>query len=360
MPTRNVLIGAVDACALLLYGVLSGVFAQDTQLTPEMFGLGDNSNKRSAEPSEVRAYPAKADGTADRSKGPVWIGSKANPEYKLKEKEVAVYHGALDITSRGPDGKPVAREFTAGVYGTVLASRKGFIAVQMADGNIVQYLHVSEARLKPGQAVKPDTILGETGNLGTNGKPLGKMAIHLHIQVTNPKGKLMDPDRAILAGRAEKRDRTIKWVKPDWVDVGPMVIDSKKPKVSADGVVKADAANQKLYYDESAPKGDSLVGTKWGGKSVNKLDRTSITTYQVHFKSESEVGYSSVTTYKGNEYRKATEGTWKQSGKSITIVLKDSPGLNGFTLDLELDGKEMKGKSHGSKHVSDSWLFTKE
>jgi hypothetical protein len=27
---------------------------------------------------------------------------------------------------------------------------------------------------------------------------------------------------------------------------------------------------------------------------------------------------------------------------------------------LELDGKEMKGKSHGSKHVSDSWLFTKE
>ena len=242
----------------------SGAIAQDTQVTPEMFGLGDN-NKRSAEPSEVRAYPSKPDGTADRSKGPVWIGSAANPEYELKANEVAVYHGALDITSRGPDGKPVAREFTAGVYGTVLASRKGFVAVQMADGNIVQYLHVSEARLKPGQAVKPDTILGDTGNLGTNGNPLGTMAIHLHIQVTNPKGKLIDPDRAILAGRAEKKDRTIKWAKPDWVDVGPLLIDSKKPKVSADGVVKADAANRKLYFDESAPKGANLEleGTTW-------------------------------------------------------------------------------------------------
>ena len=93
--------------------------AQDNQVTPEMFGLGDNRNKRSAEPSEVRVYTTKADETADRSKGPVWIGSDANPEYRLKENDVAVYHGgSLDITSRGPDGNPVAREFTAGVYGT--------------------------------------------------------------------------------------------------------------------------------------------------------------------------------------------------------------------------------------------------
>ena len=190
-----------------------------------MFGLGDNKNARTAEPSEVRAYPAKADGTtADRIKGPLWIGSKSSPEYKLQDKEVAVYHGAIDISSRGPDGKPVEREFTAGVYGTVLASRPGFVAVQMPDGNVVQYLHASNVRLKPGQDVKPDTILGETGNLGTSGKPIGGMPVHLHIQVTNPKGQLMDPDRAILAGRAEKQDRTIRWVKPDWVDVGPMLI----------------------------------------------------------------------------------------------------------------------------------------
>jgi hypothetical protein len=240
-----------------------------------MFGLGDNTNKRSTEPSEVRAYPTTEDGTVDRSKLPVWIGSKAHPEYKLKENEVAVYHGALDITSRGPDGKPVAREFTAGVYGTVLASREGFIAVQMADGNIVQYLHASEARLQPGQAVKPDTILGATGNLGTNGKPLGTMAIHLHIQVTNYKGKLLDPDRAILAGRAEKQDRTIKWVKPAWVNVGPLRIDNKKPKVSADGVVNA-AANQRLYFDESAKKNalQNLVSRldEWK-KSKGELDK---------------------------------------------------------------------------------------
>lgn len=252
MLMRNIFISSVFACALLLSGKAMEATAQDTQVTPGMFGLGDNGNKRSAEPSEVRVYPAKADGTADRRKKP-WIGSDTNPEHKVKENEVAVYHGAIDITSRGPDGRPVAREFKAGVYGTVLASRPGFIAVQMADRNIVQYLHASEVRLKPGQPVNPDTILGETGNLGTSGKRLD-MPIHLHIQVTNSEGKLVDPDRAILAGRAEKQDRTIKWNKPDWVGVGPMLIDSVKPRVGPDGVVKADAANKKFYYDETAPK----------------------------------------------------------------------------------------------------------
>jgi len=234
--------------------MLSRATAQESQVNPAMFGLGDNGNKRTAEPSEVRAYPAKADGeTPDRSKKPVWIASKTDPDYKLKDKEVAVYHGAIDISSRGPDGNPVAREFTAGVYGILVASRPGFIAVQMADGNIVQYVHASEVRRKVGATVSPDTILGVTGNLGANGKPLD-MPIHLHIQVTNPQGKIGEPDRAILAGRAEKQDRTIKWVKPDWVNVGPMLIDTKRPTVGAQGVVKSDDLNKRLYYDDNAPK----------------------------------------------------------------------------------------------------------
>src|SRR5712692_4657964 len=95
------LFGGVAALVLA-----ASVRAQDAQVTPQMFGLGNNKNARTAEPSEVRAYPAKGDGTtADRSKGPVWVGSKAQPEYKLKDKEVAVYHGAIDISSRRPDGK---------------------------------------------------------------------------------------------------------------------------------------------------------------------------------------------------------------------------------------------------------------
>jgi murein DD-endopeptidase MepM/ murein hydrolase activator NlpD len=256
MSIRSMIVGVMGVCSLFL-GQATGVRAQDAQATPQMFGLGDNKNVRTAEPSEIRVYKTKSDGkTADRTAGLVWPrpDSEDKTQYKLKDNEAAVYHGAIDLSSRGPDGKPVAREFTAGVYGTLLASRPGFVAVQMADGNIVQYLHASGVRLKPGQEVKPDSILGETGNLGTTGKPISGMAIHLHIQVSNPKGELVDPDRAILAARAEKQDRTIKWSKPDWVDAGPTLIDSVKPKVSSDGIVKADATNKKLYYDESAPK----------------------------------------------------------------------------------------------------------
>jgi hypothetical protein len=256
----------VGLVLLLFAGTRSNFCAQDVQVTPDMFGLGDNGNRRSAEPYEVRVYTAKADGTADRTRGPVWprADSDDKTQYTLKDNEVAVYHGAIDITSRGPDGKPIAREFTAGVHGIVLASRPGFIAVQLADGNIVQYLHVSEFRLKPGQEVKPDAILGTTGNLGTGGVPLA-MPIHLHIQVTNPDGRLVDPDRAILAGRAEKPDRSIKWTKPDWVNAGPTLIDGLKPKVSPDGVVKANAANKRAYYGKK--------GYEVWGASMKELQR---------------------------------------------------------------------------------------
>ncbi len=298
--------------------------------------LGDNTNERTAEPSELRTYPAKADGiTADRSKGPVWIGSKAHPEYKLKDNELAVYHGAIDISSRGPDGKPVAREFTAGVYGTVLASRPGFVAVQLADGNVVQYLHASDVRLKPGQDVKPDTILGETGHLGASGKPLD-MPIHLHIQVTNPEGKLVDPDRAVLAGRAEKQDRTIKWPELKWVDVGPMLIDSVKPKVGADGVVRADAANKKLYYDEGAPK-SAIAGTKWVSN---------------HNKWRNDVRFDADGTCDGYSNDNPYKGKWREDQGVIYLELKYTDGKS-----RNPDWKQ-KAKIEGS--VLKVWVYVPE
>ncbi len=320
--TRKVLF--VVASAVALWAQPSRVAAQDAQVDPKMFGLGDNTNRRTAEPSELRAYPGTKDGKADRSTGPVWprADSEDKTQYRLKENEVAVYHGAIDISSRGPDGKPVAREFTAGVYGMVLASRPGFVAVQMADGNIVQYVHASEVRLKPGQAVKPDTILGETGNLSASGKALNGTAIHLHIQVTTPDGKLVDPDRAILVGRVEKQDRTIKWVKPDWVDVGPMLIDSKRPKIGADGVVKADAANKKLYYDESAPKGnpvDTLAGSSWEDVGANKISR---------------FDFAADSTFKYTVYGRSmpqplvsSEGMWRIEGKNVYFDGDKKPAL---------------------------------
>jgi murein DD-endopeptidase MepM/ murein hydrolase activator NlpD len=142
--------------------------------------------------------------------------------------------------------------FKAGVYGTVAVAKKGEIAVKLDTGNFVIYKHNSECDVKIGDKVTPTTPLGKTGNIGANGKPLDGMAIHLHIQAVDAKGRIIDPDQAFLAGRREPKPKNaslVKPVKPEWVDVGPIYLDdtTKRPKV-VKGVVKADAANQQSYY----------------------------------------------------------------------------------------------------------------
>jgi hypothetical protein len=244
--------------------------ANDFQITPGQLNLPSN-NRRTAEPSEPRVYPAKKDGTPDRSQGPVWIGSPSNSSYTLQNGQATAYHNALDISSRNANGAVAPLEFNAGVYGRVVASRPGFIAVRLPDGNFIQYLHVSQGLAKPGQDVTPRTPLGVTGNRGTNGKPIQGMTIHLHIQATDSKGRVLNPDRAFQLGRNEPRDRTLTTVVPEWIDVGPLLIDGRRPK-APDGVVNYNDSVG-LYFDENAPKGkvamsgapeDRLLGTWYG------------------------------------------------------------------------------------------------
>ncbi len=225
---------------------------EPTKINPDWL-FDTSGHRRTAEPSEPRVYPAKPNGEPDRSKLPVWIGDKDGAEYRLKANEATAFHKALDISSRPtPDQPPEPMTFKAGVYGTVAVAKKGEIAVKLDTGNFVIYKHNSECAVKIGDKVTPTTPLGKTGNIGVNGKPLDGMAIHLHIQAVDAKGRIIDPDQAFLAGRRKPKPRNaslIKPVKPEWVEVGPIYLDdtTKRPKV-VNGVVKADAANQQSYY----------------------------------------------------------------------------------------------------------------
>lgn len=226
-------------------GQESGTF----RITPEMLGLPDG-NTRSAEPDEVRVYTQDENGKPKRknpgSGYPIFVEKKPGQQYSLRNKEVAAFHGCIDFTSKPGPGKNVLPEelpFKAGVFGKVTYVGDGIIRVTLLppnDGVRIEYIHVSGAKVKRGE-VGPNDFLGVTG------KELGASQIHLHIQAKDKDGRLLDPDRAFALGRV------VPGAKAQTVDVGPMLVDGKKPKV-VDGVVKADEANKKLYYDEKRLK----------------------------------------------------------------------------------------------------------
>lgn len=106
------------------------------------------------------------------------------------------FHFGVDYGSNA-----VPRNFLAGVSGTVVtAGGDGFntIAVRLANGNRIEYLHASAVNVSVGQAVTPTTVLGRTGGTGPSGA--NQYAIHLHIQARDASGRYIDTDAA-LAGR---------------------------------------------------------------------------------------------------------------------------------------------------------------
>jgi hypothetical protein len=103
------------------------------------------------------------------------------------------FHLGLDY---GSNRKPMP--FKAGINGKVVhvGGRYNTITVKLEGkhSNMVQYLHASRISVRVGQEVKPETILGETGNTGSE-----HTGIHLHIQTKDSKGRVCSPD-AVFAG----------------------------------------------------------------------------------------------------------------------------------------------------------------
>ena len=95
-------------------------------------------------------------------------------------------HTGLDFAA------PTGTDVRAAMSGTVLAAGWAGaygqrVEVQHADGTVTAYNHLSSILVGSGQAVRAGAHIGD---VGTTGNATGS---HLHLEVTDPSGTLIDP-----------------------------------------------------------------------------------------------------------------------------------------------------------------------
>jgi len=82
----------------------------------------------------------------------------------------------------------------APIAGTVtsVGGRYGTVMIQDADGNSHQILHMQDTQVKVGQHVEPGDPIGTMGGRGPQGA--NQYAQHVHYQMKDPSGKLINPE----------------------------------------------------------------------------------------------------------------------------------------------------------------------
>lgn len=103
-------------------------------------------------------------------------------------------HGGLDIGGAGHEGDPVP-VFTGG---TVVSSGNeggwgNTITVKDAQGNIWRYAHMGQLNVKAGDTIPSGYQVGTIGSTGESSGP------HVHIEVKNSQGQLIDPKTLNIA-----------------------------------------------------------------------------------------------------------------------------------------------------------------
>lgn len=104
------------------------------------------------------------------------------------------FHGGIDIrpSTMGRVGDRIP-SFTGGKVIEVSGSvndKKGFglsVVVEDENGFKHRYAHLDSTKLKTGQRVSPNQVIGIMGNSGFSTN------VHLHYEIKNKKGKLVDP-----------------------------------------------------------------------------------------------------------------------------------------------------------------------
>lgn len=89
-------------------------------------------------------------------------------------------HKGIDL--RGAAGDPVR----AMMDGEVISSKSGWLSIKQSDGMVVNYGHMPDAKLKPGDKIKAGQQLSVVGNVGTK-------TPHLHLEVHDSQGPV-NPD----------------------------------------------------------------------------------------------------------------------------------------------------------------------
>ncbi|MBT2767152.1 peptidoglycan DD-metalloendopeptidase family protein [Stenotrophomonas sp. ISL-67] len=82
----------------------------------------------------------------------------------------------------------------APIAGTVtsVGGRYGTVMIQDTQGNSHQILHMQDTRVKVGQHVEPGDAIGTMGGRGPQGA--NQYAQHVHYQMKDPSGKLINPE----------------------------------------------------------------------------------------------------------------------------------------------------------------------
>ncbi len=226
-------------------------FASKFRITPKRLGLPEG-NGRTSEAFVTRIY--KTD-SIDRilKKQPQGYPFTVKSDYKLKEQETCRVHKGVDLSSRPGKGKaPIPLDFYAGVYGIVVKAGDGnwgTIAVEIADGTLIQYLHTSLSHVKVGDVVSPKTKLGATGRTGAS-------VIHLHIQAKQ-NGNAILPDLAFLAGQTPLQSKAKSKTEPQECLFDPELWTGIKPKLVED-VVKPGVAPKSVWIVEVIGKGGRI------------------------------------------------------------------------------------------------------
>jgi methionine-rich copper-binding protein CopC len=156
----------------------------------------------------------------------------------------------------------------------------------------------------------------------------GSGEVSRKIEFTTSKG-VRETEREQIVARIEREKKLIEKPGLDTVTLPPLPGD--KPKGDAR---KGDASNQKVEYDESAPKdvGQKLIGTRWRiSQSGTDRDRKWRSVRIMEFKKGDEVIHYDAFTYLDVKtesfddlFARAAEGypaTWT-SGKNGTINFK--------------------------------------
>ncbi|WP_313798795.1 M23 family metallopeptidase [Cytobacillus sp.] len=95
-------------------------------------------------------------------------------------------HRGMDIAV--PKGTPVASTISGKVVSTSGHSSYGnTVVIQDANGYLHRYAHLDSIGVKVGQNVSRGSLVGKSGNTGRSTGP------HLHYEVTNSKGAVLDP-----------------------------------------------------------------------------------------------------------------------------------------------------------------------
>lgn len=152
-------------------------------------------------PQREGAWPAPVSGTS----GPG--GQLGDPRGNYPGRRAGPHMGQ-DVMA--PQGTPVFAQFggtvVRGPYTSASAAGNA-IVIKYDNGYEVRFYHLSAfANLKEGQRVNAGDVVAYVGKTGAGGRPL-RSDPHLHWEVRDPSGKVVDPN-VVLGNANEPRKRT--------------------------------------------------------------------------------------------------------------------------------------------------------